>query len=111
MGAGAERIRNEGEIRLSMEPTDGGKKLGSTFQAADITRTLLSISKVCDAAPDTSVTFTSKEGIVRRQGRDVAKFYRKGGLYVMRVKVKKPKPDPNDGGGNASSFPRQGAKR
>ena len=110
MGAGAERIINEGEVRLSMSPVDGRGKLGGTFQAADITRTLMSISKVCDSAPDTSVTFTSKDGVVRRKGRDIAKFYRKGGLYVMQVKVKKPKPeDRNDG--KASDFPRQGLKR
>jgi hypothetical protein len=115
MGAGAERIENKGEVRLSMKPTDGGQKLAGTFQAADITRTLMSISKVCDSAPDTTVEFSAKEGIVKRKGRPIAKFYRKGGLYVMRVKVKKPASTPESGPDvamrGASDFPRQGTKR
>ena len=125
LGAGAERIRNEGEVKLSMEPVDGGQRLGSTFQAADITRTLMSISKVCDSAPDTKVTFDSRKGVVTRKGRSIATFQRKGGLYVMRVKVKKPKTStesqpvgkdaatrdrPRDDG-PAAGFPRQGLKR
>jgi len=125
LGAGAERIRNEGEVKLSMEPVDGGQRLGSTFQAADITRTLMSISKVCDSAPETKVTFDSHKGVVTRRGRSIATFQRKGGLYVMKVKVKKPKTDtqsqpmgkdgaigsrPRDDG-PAAGFPRQGLKR
>ena len=91
---------------------DGSGKLGGTFQAADITRTLMSISKVCDSAPDTSVTFTAKDGIVRRKGRDIAIFYRKGGLYVMQAIVKKPRlENTNKLEGVASDFPRQGQKR
>jgi len=108
VGAGAERIKNEGEVKLSMEPVDGGKKLGVVFQAADITRALLSISKVCDSAPDTTVTFDSKAGVVKRKGKDIAKFYRKGGLYVMKVRVRKPKADADQ---PAMDFPRQGASR
>ena len=125
LGAGAERIRNEGEVKLSMVPLDGGQRLGSTFQAADITRTLMSISKVCDSAPDTKVTFDSQKGVVTRKGRSIATFQRKGGLYVMRVKVKKPTTDTqshptsrnattNDRSrddGPAAGFPRQGLKR
>jgi len=125
LGAGAERIRNEGEVKLSMVPLDGGQRLGSTFQAADITRTLMSISKVCDSAPDTKVTFDSHKGVVTRKGRSIATFQRKGGLYVMRVKVKKPTANveshpaskdattrdrPRDDG-PAAGFPRQGLKR
>ena len=111
VGAGAERIKNKGEIKISMEPTDGGKqKLGATFQIADVTRSLMSISKVCDAAPGTTVTFDSQKGVVKRRGRDIATFHRKGGLYVMRVKVKKPKSE-DGAGAPAVGFPRQGVKR
>ena len=121
VGAGAERIENQGEVKLSMKPVDGGGKLGATFQAADITRALMSITKVCDSAPGTTVTFDSKVGLVKRGGRDIAKFYRKGGLYVMKVKVKKPMETTDTKHVNfandknetrpASGFPRQGLKR
>jgi len=113
MGAGAERIKNEGQVKLSMEPIAGGKKLGATFQAAEITRALMSISKVCDSAPDTTVTFDSKAGIVTRRGKEIAKFPRKGGLYVMQVRVKKPKnEEPKNGNDRPTKdFTRQGVNR
>jgi hypothetical protein len=48
-----------------------------------------------------------------RKGKEIAKFPRKGGLYVMQVRVKKPKnEEPKNGNDRpAKDFSRQGVNR
>ena len=88
LGPAGERIDNLGQLELDMQTEETGQQLYATFQAADVTRALMSISKICDSGEGTKVVFDSKQGVVTRQGREMARFHRKGGLYVMRVKVK-----------------------
>ena len=44
-----QRVRNEGQVRLQMTTKDGNaQNLSSIFQVAEITRPLVSVSRICD---------------------------------------------------------------
>ena len=109
MAANGTKLPNEGEFHLEVHPEGSMKGLNAVVQAANVTRPLFSVSKICDASTDTEVTFNSKICQVKKGGRLVATFYRKGGLYTakMRVNDRSIKKDSRE----ASSFPRQGVKR
>ena len=111
IGPAGERIDNLGQLALDMQAQETGQKLTATFQAAEVTRALMSISKICDSGEGTKVVFDSKQGLVTRKGRELAKFHRKGGLYVMKVRVRtpgKPKEQPRS---PEQGFTRPGATR
>ena len=101
--AGGNRIQNQGESQLHMlEP--GGKTIKSTFQVADVTRALYSVSKICDEGCE--VYFTATEAVVTKNGVVVTKFGREGGLYCAEMQIKD-----EPGNGDASPFVGQGVKR
>jgi hypothetical protein len=105
-------IENEGEMHMvmqNMEDQRGMKSLKTVFQACNVTRPLCSVSKVCDAHPDANVRFDAKQALVRRGKRVIATFKRRGGLYVARMKVKRPAGRP--AGSPDEGFPGQGATR
>ena len=66
-------------------PITAGTTLHSTFQVADVTRALYSVSKMCDEG--CVVTFSATEGIVSKDGQVVARFAREGGLYVAEMEI------------------------
>ena len=108
--ASGDAIANEGEMHMKLESLDelDHKAIMATFQAANVTRPLMAVSKICDSRPDTNVRFDSKKALVRRGKRVIATFHRRGGLYVARMRVKRPaRADVDPGQG----FPRQGVKR
>ena len=107
IGPSGEKIENLGEMALDVLSDETGQELTATFQAADVTRALMSISKICDSGKDTKVSFDSREGVVTRRGRVLARFHRKGGLYVMKMRVRKPKETTH---GTKSGFTRLGGK-
>ncbi len=108
MAANGTKLPNEGEFHLEVLPEGAEKGLNTVVQAANVTRPLFSVSKICDASNDTEVTFNRRICQVKKGGRVVATFHRKGGLYVARMRVKdRSKKDNRD----ASGFPRQGVKR
>ena len=79
-----ERVPNEGQVRLKLESTgpDGRvMPVHSTFQVAEITRPLMSVSKICDQG--FSCLFT-KDGaqVMDSQQKVVCHFGRANGLYV-----------------------------
>ena len=77
------------EMTLNMV-SDEKAPIRSTFQAAKVTRPLMSISRICDN--DNEVLFTKKEGIVRNsKGVTIARFPRQRGLYVGKFKLRNPK--------------------
>ena len=97
--ASGNRIENLGESELHMlEP--GGKSIKSTFQVADVTRALYSVSKICDDGCE--VYFTAKEAVITKDGNVVTRFAREGGLYCAEMEIK---PDE----GKESPFVRQDA--
>ena len=92
IGPGGERIENEGEMKVQMEQVDDGLTFGATFQAADVTRALMSIAKICDSGPKTVVAFDSEKGVITRAGKEIGRFKRKNGLYTTQVRMRKPQP-------------------
>ena len=63
----------------------------STFQVAEVSRPLMSVSKICDQGY--SCLFT-KEGakVLDTEGKTVCKFARSEGLYVSSMRLRPPEP-------------------
>ena len=85
VAANGDRMRNRGEARLKLADPKAGTTIHSTFQVADVTRALYSVSKMCDEG--CVVTFTESEGTVTKDGQVVARFVREGGLYVAEMEI------------------------
>ena len=69
----------------------GARQLQSTFQSAQVTRLLMSVSQICDHG------FTcvfSKDGAIVVDANNDTKFVceRRGGLYMTPMKLKAPTP-------------------
>ncbi len=79
-------------MKVQMEQVDDGLTFGATFQAADVTRALMSIAKICDSGPKTIVAFDSEKGVITRAGKEIGRFKRKNGLYTTQVRMRKPQP-------------------
>ena len=93
VAAGGARIPNEGQFTLALRSGDLEKKKGkdikSTFQVAKVTRPLWSVGRICDEGFD--VKFTNNEAyVMTKEGKEVCKFKRKGGLYVAELHLKSP---------------------
>ena len=113
-------IKNYG-ISSVMMVQPNGRCVGGTFQVTDVTRPLHSTSQICDSqskgCPEGhEVLFTSGVATVVPAGtfskyldkvRHIADYPRQGGLYVSKMKLRRPTPDP----AAKSSFTRQGQKR
>ena len=85
VAANGDRMQNRGEAKLKLNGPKAGTTLHSTFQVADVTRALYSVSQMCDEG--CQVTFTASEGTVTKDGKVVARFVREGGLYVAGVEI------------------------
>ena len=102
VSASGDRMKNRGEAKLKLGDPRAGTILTSTFQVADVTRALYSVSKMCDEG--CIVTFDDKEGVVTKDGKVVARFVREGGLYVAELQIMggagdtKPSPFTRQGG-------------
>ena len=59
VAANGDRILNRGEAKLKLNDPNAGTILNSTFQVADVTRALYSVSKMCDEG--CVVTFAESE--------------------------------------------------
>jgi hypothetical protein len=117
-GAGGEPIKHYGRATVRMQQ-ENGVHISQEVQVMEVTRPLHSISTVCDNEFD--VVFTKTEGLVLPAGlldevlalvkqKVVARYKRKGGLYVAKMRVKDPKakrPDP----AKAAPFAGRGAVR
>ena len=99
LAAGGHRIPNEGQLNLVVTGEGFSGKVKSMFQAAAVTRPLLSVSKICDSG--CKVLFDDQRAIIRKGGKNVGTFVRRGGLYVAELVVKDPE--------RPADFPRQGA--
>ena len=91
VGNGA-KVRNEGQVLLQMSTTSTGRdsNLCSVFQVAEITRPLMSVSRICDHGLE--CLFTKKNAkILSPDGAVLAVFEREGGLYTATMKLKAPK--------------------
>jgi len=100
VAANGGKIRNHGQSNVKMR-TKEGTRVASTFQVADVTRPLYSVSKLCDAGYD--VAFKKHEALVTKGDKVIHRFHREGGLYVAEMYI--------GGDGDDPSFGGQGAKR
>ena len=91
IAAGGARIPNEGQFTLALRSGDLEKKKGrdikTTFQVAKVTRPLWSVGRICDEGFE--VKFTNSEAhVLTKEGKEVCRFRRKGGLYVAELHLK-----------------------
>ena len=86
----------------------GKNPVQSIFQVAEITRPLMSVSRICDQG--LKATFDNEKAVItNKAGEVVAEFQRRGGLYVTTMTLKKPSPaDAKEEPVNNTSFGRPG---
>ncbi len=81
MSASGAKLPNMGEKRFTMM-TGEGNKAEATFQVADVTRPLCSVTKICDRG--NRVVFDAKGGYIENFATGVqTKFSRQNNVYVM----------------------------
>ena len=88
MGNG-EHVNNKGQIKLRMKSKDeNGLLMNSVFQVAEITRPLMSVSRICDQA---MVCVFEKDNarFLDADGKIVARFDRDGGLHTCTMKFRR----------------------
>ena len=76
-----DRVANRGQIKLRMKSKGAdGLLMNSVFQVAEITRPLMSVSRICDQ--DMVCIFEKDHArVLDSDGNVVARFERDGGLY------------------------------
>ena len=95
--AGNHTIKNYGKAEVELEQEDG-RVIHNTFNVADVCRPLHAICKVTDNGSDVlfkrGCAYAVPEGVFDELLAKVthrATYPRKGGLYVTRVKVRRPR--------------------
>ncbi len=87
--AGGKLIPNEGQAYIQLFAE--GIEMAMTVQIAKITRPLLSVTKMTESG-EISVLCKKDEALVQdSKGKILARFHRKGGLYVCMMKYRNPK--------------------
>ena len=87
-----ERIPNQGEVQLNLERPcckDQQKRVRLTFQAARVTRPLMSVSKICSNGFRCEFD-NEKALVIDEKGHTHCKFIKRGGLYVCNMRLKAP---------------------
>ena len=82
-----DRVKNQGQVKLRMKGKDAdGLLMNSVFQIAEITRPLMSVSRICDQ--DLRCVFEKTHATVETlDGKTVARFERDGGLYLSLIHI------------------------
>ena len=80
MSASGDRLPNLGEKRFEVV-TSTGMNATATYQVADVTRALCSVSKVCDKG--NSVTFTASGGYIEGPTGIRTPFRRENNVYML----------------------------
>ncbi len=88
--AGGKLIANEGQANIVLT-TLAGIDLAMTMQIAKITRPLLSVTKMTESGDITVLCKRDVALVLDKDGRTVATFNKKGGLYVCMMKYRNPK--------------------
>ena len=83
-----ERVPNEGQMILNLE-TDDGAAATATFQVADLTRPLMSVSQICEQGYR-CIFEDSCARVVNKDDQTICKFEKEGQLYVAKMKLKAP---------------------
>ena len=79
IGANGKTIENKGQAAVSLKASNG-VRINSVFQIAQVSRPFYSVSRICDAGCE--VSFNRTEGRVTKNGKRIATFPRRRGLYV-----------------------------
>ena len=66
-----------------------GNMIKSVFQVAEITRPLMSVSKICELGHK-CIFDDEKAEVITKNGKVLCTFKRKGGLYVAEMTLKAP---------------------
>ena len=103
--ANGAQVENEGLTELQLESE--GHNLKSSFQVAQVTKPLYSVSRICDQGFE--VLFTAKEAVVRtpQSHKVVGRWARQGSLYMSSMKLKPPS---GRSVHNEAGFARQGPR-
>ena len=99
VSANNQPIEDYGEAKVDLELEDG-TEVSNVFQVADVSRPLHSTSTICDA--DHEMLYTKHEAVVVPEGalskflesmsiNVVARYQRRGGLYMAKMKAKDPR--------------------
>ena len=83
------KVPNEGQVHLNPRSMSSNRAIKSTFQVAEIARPLMSVSRICDLGMR-CIFDKLKADIIDSKGDIVWSFVRDGGLYVAKMKLKKP---------------------
>ena len=104
------KVPNQGQVHLNLDATvaDHKNALQSIFQVAEITRPLMSVSRICDQG--LKAMFDHERAVItNKSGNVVAEFLRQGGLYVATMTLKRPNaPEPASDQKNTQPFGRPG---
>ena len=88
MSANGAKLPNLGEKHFSMVTTEGNLA-EATFQVADVTRPLCSVTKICDRG--NRVAFDSEGGYIENFATGArTRFMRQNNVYVMEMYVEEP---------------------
>ena len=83
-------MANQGQIKLRMKSKeDDGVLMSSVFHVAEITRPLMSASRICDQGMSCVFEKTHARD-VDSNGKAVARFGRDGGLYTCTMRLRRP---------------------
>ena len=91
VAAGGKKIPNEGQMILNLEASNGdhaATEFEVTFQVADVSRPLLSVSKITDKGYKVEIDDV-KAVITDPNGQQLCVFERVRGLYVAKMKLRK----------------------
>ena len=100
------KVPNQGEVHLNLDTVVGGKtsNLRSVFQVAEITRPLMSVSRITDQG--LIATFDNEKALIKNKSGDiVCEFQRKGGLYVTDMMLRRPTPEGGMGNSMVPAMP------
>jgi hypothetical protein len=91
--AGGALIDNEGQALLMLVPPDADTRnpVSIAMQVAKVTRPLISVPKLTEGDKLRVVCKETEALVQTPQGQLVARFKKKGGLYVCLMRIKNPK--------------------
>ena len=95
--AGGKSLKNEGQITVEMISPIEGTAIRLCTQVTKVTRPLLSVSKITEEGKLRVVCDQIKAAVIDLQGKVLATFPKKNGLYVCTMKVRNPRYKRMDG--------------
>ena len=92
MSASGDRLPNLGEKKFDIV-TESGMSATATYQVADVTRALCSVSRVCDKG--STVTFTATGGFITSPAGVKTPIRRENNVYLLDTWTRGPAQEPS----------------